>query len=241
LLELKNISYKVDTPQDEKSYVLKDINLKLDYGKIIAITGQNGSGKTTLVKIIMGILKPFNTGKIFLDNVDMTNLNVSERAQKGIAFAFQQPVKFKGLTVKTLLEVASNKKMNIDDICSYLSKVGLCARDYINRELDSGLSGGELKRIELALVLARNAKINIFDEPEAGIDLWSFDNLTDIFKELKQKGSLTIIVSHQEKILNLADEIILIERPKISVYDNNHKNNIGILNFKEKCKRLNSK
>ncbi|MDD2445707.1 MAG: ATP-binding cassette domain-containing protein [Clostridia bacterium] len=238
MLELKNINYKVDSPQGKKPYILKNINLKMDYGKIIAITGQNGSGKTTLVKIIMGILKPCKDGEIFLDGVDITDLNVSERAQKAIAFAFQQPTKFKGLTVKTLLEVASNKKMNVDDICSYLSKVGLCARDYINRELDSGLSGGELKRIELALVLARNAKINIFDEPEAGIDLWSFDNLTDIFKELKQNGSLTIIVSHQEKILNLADEIILIERPNICIYNNSEKN-IAILSFKDKCKRLN--
>ncbi len=210
LLELKNINFERDNKK-----ILNNINLKIDLGKFIAITGPNGSGKSTLVKIIMGIVKP-DSGEIFFDGQDITNLGIDERAKKGISFAFQQPVKFKGITVFDLLKIASNKQINKNEACDILSKVGLCAKEYIDREVNSSLSGGELKRIEIATVALREAKLTIFDEPEAGIDLWSFNNLLEVFENMNQiiKGS-TIIISHQEKILNFADEIILMKSGKI--------------------------
>ena len=215
MLKIENLSYLVSVNDDEKD-ILRNVNLDFLKGKIYVITGPNGSGKSTLVKLIMGILLP-TEGKIVFNDKDITNLKIDERAKLGIAYAFQQPVTFKGLKVKDLLNIASNKENDfntrknnakISTICEYLSKVGLCARDYIDREIDSSLSGGELKRIEIATTLSRNAKINIFDEPEAGIDLWSFENLTKVFKELK---STTIIVSHQTKILEIADTVILLK------------------------------
>lgn len=206
MLKIENLSYLVSVNDDEKD-ILRNVNLDFLKGKIYVITGPNGSGKSTLVKLIMGILLP-TEGKIIFNDKDITNLKIDERAKLGIAYAFQQPVTFKGLKVKDLLNIASNKENDFNTLCDYLSKVGLCAKDYINRSLDDKLSGGELKRIELAMVLARNALVNIFDEPEAGIDLWSFENLTNVFKELK---STTIIVSHQTKILEIADTVILLK------------------------------
>ena len=197
MLELQNISYMVD---DDNKEILRDINLAFDE-KFVAITGPNGSGKSTLAKIIAGILKP-TSGKILLDGEDITDLNITERAKKGISYAFQQPVKFKGLKVKDLMSIASG------DI---LSQVGLCARDYINRELNGSLSGGELKRIEIAMIKARATKLSVFDEPEAGIDLWSFNSLIHVFEDLHEKTDGTIlIISHQERLLEIADRIIVI-------------------------------
>ena len=212
MLELQNISYLVD---DDNKEILRDINLAFDE-KFVAITGPNGSGKSTLAKIIAGILKP-TSGKILLDGEDITDLSITERANTGISYAFQQPVKFKGLKVKDLMSVASGKTLDIKGICDILSEVGLCARDYINRELNGSLSGGELKRIEIAMIKARATKLSVFDEPEAGIDLWSFSMLIQqfekihVFEDLHEKTDGTIlIISHQERILEIADRIIVI-------------------------------
>lgn len=211
MIELKNISFIKDNKK-----ILDNINLKLDDTKFYALTGPNGSGKSTLAKIIMGLIEP-TSGSILYNGEDITNKNIAERANMGIAFAFQQPVKFKGITVFDLLKFAMNKDINRMDACKYLAKVGLCAKDYVDREIDSSLSGGELKRIEIASILARNPKVAIFDEPEAGIDLWSFKALNNIFKELeKTNNGVTLVITHQERILDIADEIILLENGKIS-------------------------
>ena len=209
MLELKNISFTVGEEKDEKT-IIRDLSLTIDNGKFVVITGPNGSGKSTLARIIMGIEKP-SAGKIIFDGQDITDLNITERAKLGISFALQQPVRFKGIRVHDLLQIAAGKKLSINDACDYLSEVGLCARDYIDREINSSLSGGELKRIEIATLLARKTKLSVFDEPEAGIDLWSFNNLITVFKELHEstKGSI-VIISHQERILKLADRIIVI-------------------------------
>ena len=200
MLELKDICFNVRQDSKEKE-ILKNINLKIDE-RFVAITGPNGGGKSTLAKIIAGIEKP-TSGKIILDGEDITD-SITDRANKGVSFAFQQPVRFKGLTVKDLITLASGKKITIAEACSYLSEVGLCAKDYINREVNASLSGGELKRIEIAMIIARGTKLSLFDEPEAGIDLWSFNNLIRVFESLheKIKGSI-IIISHQERILKI--------------------------------------
>lgn len=210
MLELKNISYIKDDKE-----ILKDINLTIDENKFIAITGPNGSGKSSLAKIIMGINTP-TSGKIFFNGEDITDKNITERAKLGIGFAFQQPVKFKGITVRDLINMAAGRKMQYDEIKEYLQAVGLCAKEYINRQVDGSLSGGELKRIEIATVAAKQSKLTIFDEPEAGIDLWSFNNLIDVFEEIHEtiKGSI-VIISHQERILDISDEIILLQAGKI--------------------------
>jgi Fe-S cluster assembly ATP-binding protein len=211
MIELKNISFIKDNKK-----ILDNINLKLDDTKFYALTGPNGSGKSTLAKIIMGLIEP-TSGSILYNGEDITNKNITERANMGISFAFQQPVKFKGITVFDLLKFAMNKDINRMDACKYLAKVGLCAKDYVDREIDSSLSGGELKRIEIASILARNPKVAIFDEPEAGIDLWSFKALNNIFKELeKTNNGVTLVITHQERILDIADEIILLENGKIN-------------------------
>ena len=211
MIELKNISFIKDNKK-----ILDNINLKLDDTKFYALTGPNGSGKSTLAKIIMGLIEP-TSGSILYNGEDITNKNITERANMGISFAFQQPVKFKGITVFDLLKFAMNKDINRMDACKYLAKVGLCAKDYVDREIDSSLSGGELKRIEIASILARNPKVAIFDEPEAGIDLWSFKALNNIFKELeKTNNGVTLVRTHQERILDIADEIILLENGKIN-------------------------
>ena len=214
MLELKNVSFVAENGNERKE-ILKDISLKLNE-KFIAFTGPNGGGKSTLAKIIMGILKPTG-GKIYLDGVDITDMSVTDRAKNGISFAFQQPVKFKGITVTDLIEIASGKKLSVSEICKYLSEVGLCARDYVNREVNASLSGGELKRIEIAVTLARGSKFTIFDEPEAGIDLWSFNSLISVFEKLAEDHSESIlIISHQERILNIADRIIVIADGKVA-------------------------
>jgi len=210
MLELKSICFERDNKK-----ILDNINLNLDTDKFIAITGPNGSGKSTLVKVIMGIVKP-DSGKVIFNGKDITNLPINERANLGMSFAFQQPVKFKGITVYDLLKISSKKDITKTEACEILSQVGLCAREYIDREVNSSLSGGELKRIEIATVALRNAKLTIFDEPEAGIDLWSFSNLIEVFERMRTliKGT-TLIISHQERILNIADEIILMKQGKI--------------------------
>ena len=213
MLSLKNISYKIGSKD-----ILKNITFDFELGKNYVITGANGCGKSTLAKIIMGIL-PATSGQITFDGIDITNFGITERANLGIAFAMQQPVRFKGLTSKKLLEYASKSSMQTPNACEYLSKVGLWARDYEKRELDNTLSGGELKRIEIASVLARNTKVNIFDEPEAGIDIWSFNGLVNVFKNSLSKDNMNIIISHQEKLFKSADEILLIANGEIKLHD----------------------
>jgi len=213
MLELQNISYQVNDDSEDKE-ILKDINLKIGE-HLVVITGPNGGGKSTLARLIAGIIKPVS-GKIILDGEDITGLSITERANKGISFAFQQPVRFKGLTVIDMIRLAAGKELTLAEACDYLSEVGLCAKDYINREINSSLSGGEVKRIEIAMVLARGTKFSIFDEPEAGIDLWSFQNLIQVFGNMYKKiqGSI-LVISHQERILNIADRIIVIADGKV--------------------------
>ncbi len=215
MLELIDIKFERDNKK-----ILKGINLKIEDNEFIAITGPNGSGKSTLAKIIMGIEKP-DSGKILFNGIDITDKSVSERANMGIAFAFQQPVKFKGITVLDLLKIASKNKVDMSLACNILSKVGLCGKEYINREVSNALSGGELKRIEIATVIARQSLLTVFDEPEAGIDLWSFSKLTEIFEDIKNiiKGT-TVIISHQERILNIADKVVLLKAGKIDSIGN---------------------
>lgn len=210
MLKLQNVSFEVEGEHTKKE-ILRDINLEIEDKKFIVITGPNGGGKSTLARVIAGIEKP-TAGKIFMDDVDITDMSVTERARHGISFAFQQPVRFKGITVKDLIVLASgNPKLSTVGACEYLSEVGLCARDYINREVDASLSGGELKRIEIATVIARDTRLSVFDEPEAGIDLWSFNNLIRVFEKMhKEKDRSILIISHQERILNIADEIVVI-------------------------------
>lgn len=209
MLELKHVSFEVPQNGMEKE-IIKDISFIIPDGKFTVITGPNGGGKSTLARLIAGIQKP-TSGQILLDGVDITEKSITERANMGISYAFQQPVRFKGVTVLDLIRFASGKEVTIAVACEYLSKVGLCAKDYINREIDGSLSGGELKRIEIATVLARGTKMSVFDEPEAGIDLWSFQNLIQVFEKMHAQiqGSI-LIISHQERILNIADEILVI-------------------------------
>ena len=209
MLKLENITYKVDD-----KLILDNISLEIDE-RFVAITGPNGSGKSTLAKIIAGII-PATSGKIYLDGEDITGMSITDRAKAGISFAFQQPVRFKGITVMDLISLASGKKLSVTEAGNYLSEVGLCARDYIKREVDGSLSGGELKRIEIAMINARGTKLSVFDEPEAGIDLWSFQNLIKVFEKMyeKNKGSI-LIISHQERILDIADKILVLRAGKI--------------------------
>ena len=210
MLELKNLSFSVEDGGVQKE-ILHDLSLSIDNGRFVVITGPNGSGKSTLARLIMGIEKP-TSGKILFEGQDITSLGITERAKLGVSFAFQQPVRFKGIRVIDLLRLASGKQLGISEACDYLSEVGLCARDYIEREINASLSGGELKRIEIATLLARQTRLSVFDEPEAGIDLWSFQNLIRIFENMRRniKDSLIVIISHQERILNIADEIVLL-------------------------------
>lgn len=214
MLKVENISYNINNKQ-----ILNNISLTFGDGEITVITGGNGSGKSTLLNVLSGILKQ-TTGKIFLDGEEISNLEVNERAKKGISFAFQQPVKFKGIKVKRLLELAENKQTNIKVACDHLSKVGLCARNYLDREFNEQLSGGERKRIEIALSLAQNAQNCLFDEPEAGIDMWSFDSLVSLFEEQKSQGKCVVIVSHNEKILEIADKIVVLNTGKVEYAGN---------------------
>ena len=216
MLELKHISYSVQEPEGTLD-ILKDISLCIDEHRLVVFTGPNGGGKTTLAKIIMGLVTP-TAGQIIWNGQDVTHMTITERAKLGISYGFQQPPRFKGLTVRDLLTIASgDEKLSKDKCCQYLTKVGLCANDYLDREVDVSLSGGEVKRIEIATILARKSGLMIFDEPEAGIDLWSFAKLTETFKAIHQKREATLIViSHQERIIDLADEIVMIRDGKIA-------------------------
>ena len=217
MLELKNISFSVtDDAKHKSKEILKNVSLTVDEDSFVVITGPNGGGKSTLAKIIMGIEKP-TSGSILFQGQDITELDIHERANLGIGFAFQQPVRFKGLTVKDLLRLATKKDMRTDELCVYLSEVGLCAADYINREINASLSGGELKRIEIAMLRARGVELSVFDEPEAGIDLWSFQNLIRVFERIRdEKHGSVIIISHQERILEIADKIVVISGGEIA-------------------------
>nr|WP_317400720.1 ATP-binding cassette domain-containing protein [uncultured Gemmiger sp.] len=211
MLELKHVGYETD---DNKE-ILHDVSLTVK-DRFVAITGPNGGGKSTLAKIIAGIYQP-TSGQILLDGVDITHMSITDRANLGVSYAFQQPVRFKGLRVKDLLSLAAGKNTSVNEACSYLSEVGLCARDYIDREVNASLSGGELKRIEIAMVLARGTKLSIFDEPEAGIDLWSFQNLIRVFEKMyEQTKGCILIISHQERILNIADTIVVIKDGRVA-------------------------
>ena len=249
MLELQNISFGVTEENGTGSVnkeILNDISLTIKDNQFVVITGPNGGGKSTLAKIIAGIETP-TSGRILLDGVDITDKNVTERAKAGISFAFQQPVRFKGIQVLDLIRLAAgNKRMSAADACKYLAEVGLCAKDYINREVNASLSGGELKRIEIATVLARSTRLTVFDEPEAGIDLWSFQNLIQVFEKMRAKinDSSIMIISHQERILEIADEIVVIREGSIAAHGT--KNEIlpaliGTPSAVEACKVLTDK
>ena len=215
MLTLKNLSLTAADAQG-RADIVKNVSLDVEDGKFLVITGPNGGGKTTLAKLIMGLATPTG-GQIFLDGEDITGLSITDRAKRGISYSFQQPPRFKGMKVSDLLTIAAGKALSHDEACSYLTQVGLCARDYLNRDVDTSLSGGEVKRIEIATLLAKNSRLMIFDEPEAGIDLWSFARLTETFHELHEKGGRTIlIISHQERIIRLADEIVLLANGEIA-------------------------
>lgn len=231
MLEFKNVSY--ETP--EGKVILRDVSLKIE-DRFVAVTGPNGSGKSTMAKLIAGIYTP-TAGQILLDGVDITNQSITERAKGGISFAFQQPVRFKGITVKELISIASGKNISVAEACSYLSEVGLCAKDYVNREVDGSLSGGELKRIEIAMINARGTKLSVFDEPEAGIDLWSFNNLIQVFRNMYEKTKGTIvIISHQERILDIADKIIVIADGRVAAYGTKNEILPELLNAQVGCR-----
>ncbi len=239
MLELRNITYEVDDKDDNRE-ILKDISLVMD-GHFVAVTGPNGGGKSTLAKLIAGILKP-SGGQILLDGEDITELSVTERARAGISYAFQQPVRFKGLTVKDLITIAAGKKMNVSSICDILSEGGLCAREYVDREINDSLSGGELKRIEIAMIIARGTKLSIFDEPEAGIDLWSFQSLIKVFEKMREDINGTIlIISHQERILEIADKIIVIADGQVKMTGTKEQVLPGLLHTAQTCPTLTEK
>ena len=238
MLELRNVSYRVKDELGEKT-ILKNINLTLDE-RFVAFTGPNGGGKSTLAKVIAGIYQP-TEGKIYFDGEDITNMSITERAQKGISYAFQQPVRFKGLTVRDLINIAAGKNLKVADACAYLSEVGMCARDYIDREVNASLSGGELKRIEIATILARSTKLSIIDEPEAGIDLWCFGNLIKVFEKMHEKTQGNIlIISHQERILNIADKIVVLANGEVQNVGEKDKILPELLRS-DSCKRLTEK
>ena len=239
MLELRNITYEVEDNQDNKE-ILKDVSLTIDE-HFVAITGPNGGGKSTLARVIAGIVRP-TSGKIYLDGVDITDYSITERAKAGISFAFQQPVRFKGLTVKDLITLASGKDISVAEACSYLSEVGLCAKDYIDREVNASLSGGELKRIEIAMITARGTKLSIFDEPEAGIDLWSFNSLIRVFEKMRDEIQGTIlIISHQERILDIADKIVVIANGQVKTIGTKEEVLPELLHTAGACETLTSK
>ena len=236
MLELRNVSYSVEENSTQKG-IIKNINVTINDG-FVAMTGPNGGGKSTMAKLIAGIIKP-TSGQILLDGVDITDVSITDRAKMGISFAFQQPVRFKGITVKDLITLAAGKKITVTEACKYLSEVGLCAKEYINREVNASLSGGELKRIEIAMIMARGTKVSVFDEPEAGIDLWSFKNLIQVFENMHAKlGGSIIIISHQERILNIADEIIVLANGEVSAQGKKDDVLPGLLYGDVGCKTL---
>ena len=238
MLELRDVCFQVeDENSSENKEILKNVSLKVE-DRFVAVTGPNGGGKSTLAKMIAGIIKP-TSGRILLDGVDITDMSITERARAGISFAFQQPVRFKGITVKDLITLAAGNDINVSQACSYLSEVGLCAKDYINREVNASLSGGELKRIEIAMIMARGTKQSIFDEPEAGIDLWSFNNLIQVFEKMHEKinGSI-LIISHQERILNIADKIVVVANGEIKSVGSKNEVLPDLLSTSEACSTL---
>ena len=239
MLELKNVSFSAKNDNGSK-VIIKDVSLTINEG-FVALTGPNGGGKSTLAKLIAGIYVP-TSGQILFNGKDITNATITERAKMGISYAFQQPVRFKGITVKDLVTLASGKDLSVGDVCKYLSEVGLCAREYVDREVNASLSGGELKRIEIAMAMARGTELTVFDEPEAGIDLWSFGNLIAVFEKMYEKIDGTIlIISHQERILNIADRIIVVADGKIR--DDGKKDDIlpSLLNTSAACSVLTEK
>lgn len=233
MLELKNISYHVDDGDGKD--ILNNVNIKIE-DRFTAITGPNGGGKSTLAKMIAGIIRP-TEGQIFFEGNDITDMSITDRANMGISFAFQQPVRFKGITVLDLIRLAAGENLSVEGACKYLSEVGLCARDYINREVNASLSGGELKRIEIATVIARGMKLSVFDEPEAGIDLWSFQNLIKVFEKMhdKTQGNI-VIISHQERILDIADRIIVIANGEVQKSGTRDEILPGLLGGSPECK-----
>lgn len=237
MLELQNLSFRVPDTATGSKEIVKDINLVLEDHKLTVITGPNGGGKSTLAKLIMGIEHP-TAGKIIWNGTDITDRSITERARLGISFAFQQPVRFKGIKVKDLIALSTGpgKKITATDACDYLYRVGLCGQEYMNRDVDASLSGGELKRIEIATIIARNTPLSVFDEPEAGIDLWSFHNLIQVFEQLhKTAGNSLLIISHQERILNIADEIVVIANGNVKAHGNRTELLPDLLGKKEIC------
>ena len=236
MLEIKNLTYTVtDEKSGKRVKILDDVSVTINE-RFVAVTGPNGSGKSTLAKLIAGIYKA-DSGQIILDGVDITDMNITERAKAGISFAFQQPVRFKGITVKDMISIAAGEKISVAEACKYLSEVGLCAKEYVNREVNESLSGGELKRIEIAMINARGTKFSVFDEPEAGIDLWSFNNLIKVFEKMHERthGNI-LIISHQERILDIADKIIVIANGKIAAYGTKNEILPELLSAQAACK-----
>ena len=235
MLELQHVGFVVPAENGGKSVILEDVNLTVSE-RFVAITGPNGSGKSTVAKIIAGIEKP-TSGRVLFDGVDITDLSITERAKMGISFAFQQPVRFKGITVKDLISLAAGSNISVATACEYLSEVGLCAKEYINREVNASLSGGELKRIEIAMINARGTKLSVFDEPEAGIDLWSFNNLIRVFEKMHErtKGSI-LIISHQERILDIADKIVVIANGHVAAEGSKADILPELLNARSNCR-----
>ena len=233
MLEIKELSVKFGDKE-----LLHNINIKINAGERHLLSGHNGSGKSTLAKIIAGIVTP-DSGQIIFDGQDITNMNITERAQAGISFAFQQPVRFKGVTVKDLITLASGQELSTAAACQYLAEVGMCAKDYIDREVNSSLSGGELKRIEIATVMARKTKLTLFDEPEAGIDLWSFKNLIDVFEKMHEEiqGSI-MIISHQERILDIADQVVLLSAGEVKQIGTKEEVLPGLFGLETGCRVL---
>ena len=236
MLEIKNLSYSVtDEKTGRQVKILDNVSVTINE-RFVAVTGPNGSGKSTLAKLIAGIYKA-DSGQILLDGVDITDMNITERARAGISFAFQQPVRFKGITVKDMISMAAGEKISVAEACKYLSEVGLCAKEYVNREINESLSGGELKRIEIAMINARGTKFSVFDEPEAGIDLWSFNNLIKVFEKMHERTQGNIlIISHQERILDIADKIIVIANGKIAAYGTKNEILPELLSAQAACK-----
>ena len=236
MLEIKNLTYSVtDEKTGKQIKILDDVSVTINE-RFVAVTGPNGSGKSTLAKLIAGIYKA-DSGQILLDGVDISEMNITERAKAGISFAFQQPVRFKGITVKDMISLAAGEKISVAEACKYLSEVGLCAKEYVNREINESLSGGELKRIEIAMINARGTKFSVFDEPEAGIDLWSFNNLIKVFEKMHERthGNI-LIISHQERILDIADKIIVIADGKIAAYGTKEEILPELLSAQAACK-----
>ncbi len=238
MLELQNLFFQVSDDSQSQKEIIRDLNLTFENPSLIAITGPNGGGKSTLARLIMGIERP-TSGRILFNGQDITDMSIADRAKAGISFAFQQPVRFKGIKVRDLITLAAGNQVTLHDVCDYLSKVGLCARDYINRDVDASLSGGELKRIEIATIIARNTPLAVFDEPEAGIDLWSFSNLIRVFEDMqKTKNKTLIIISHQERLLNIADEIIVIADGVVQARGKKNQILPELLRGTESCQRV---